>query len=96
MTDHTDRADTGQTPERSVPGTAGRAVVGSPGPFPACPICDKALSGRQTSACSDKCRAARSRQERARKLTARDRSIRERLRAALDLVHAAWQELGRE
>jgi predicted nucleic acid-binding Zn ribbon protein len=44
--------------ERAPLVTTGGGVVGSPG---TCPICGTALTGRQKSACSAKCRAALSR-----------------------------------
>ena len=92
MKTHTQVAPPSDGSERAPLVKPGGGVVASPRP---CPVCKTPLRGRQES-CSGKCRAAKSRQERARELTARDRRVRERLRAALDLVHAAWQELGRE
>lgn len=50
-------------------------VVGSPGPWRACPACGKPLVGRQRSACSDRCRAALSRQRKAQAQGERDRRI---------------------
>ncbi len=63
MTTHTEMATGQEKTERSplaVP------VIGSGG---ACPICGALLRGRQTSACSDRCRAALSRRKRASKTT---------------------------
>jgi len=60
---------------------------------PACPICGGPLHGRQTSACSDKCRAARSRQERARKLTERERRVQAYLLTALETLWEAQEAM---
>ncbi len=46
-----------------------------------CPICGNGLTGRQTSACSDKCRAALSRRRRAQAITDREREIRGHVKA---------------
>lgn len=37
-----------------------------------CPICERPLTGRQRSACSDRCRAALSRRRRAKELAERN------------------------
>ncbi len=51
-----------------------------------CPICGAGLRGRQTSACSDKCRAAKSRRKRV-PIPAQDlRGIRDGLVALLDTL----------
>jgi predicted nucleic acid-binding Zn ribbon protein len=64
----------------------GAAVIDSREVIPVCPICGKALTARQRSACSDRCRAALSRKQRAQALSERD----QRLRA---LVTALAREL---
>ena len=48
-------------PERAAVAHAGGHVVASP---KRCPVCGEPMSGRKTSACSDKCRAAKSRRRR--------------------------------
>jgi len=52
-----------------------------------CSICGAPLTGRQQSACSDRCRAAKSRRERTAAQTERDRQIRELLERALATLH---------
>ncbi len=69
--------------ERAAPSPA---VVGSGGALRACPICGKPLTGRQTSACSDKCRAALSRRKRADEQSEKDRRVRELLEAAVRVL----------
>ncbi len=81
----------------------GPAVVGSPGtitgdPSPGrppretvpktCPICGAGLRGRQTSACSDKHRAAKSRQKRVLVKAEDARLLRD---ALISLLDAAWE-----
>jgi predicted nucleic acid-binding Zn ribbon protein len=61
----------------------GRRVLASPRP---CPVCGQAMTGRKTSACSDRCRAALSRRKRTEGLTRRDRCVRELLEAALRVL----------
>jgi len=48
-------------PERAAVAHAGGHVVASP---KRCPVCGEPMTGRKTSACSDKCRAAKSRRRR--------------------------------
>ena len=43
--------------ERAAPSARGADVVGS---SRRCPVCGQAMTGRKTSACSDRCRAAKS------------------------------------
>ncbi len=71
----------------------GPAVVGSPGVIAACPICGKPLTGRQRSACSDKCRAAKSRREQARKLTERECRVQTYLLTAQEALWAAREAM---
>ena len=59
-------------------------VVRSPQP---CPICGDPMPGRKTSACSDKCRAAKSRRQRSKAQAERDER-------ALELLQAAVRCLG--
>jgi predicted nucleic acid-binding Zn ribbon protein len=47
--------------ERAAPSAPGTDVVGS---ARRCPVCGQPMTGRKTSACSDRCRAAKSRQRR--------------------------------
>ncbi len=54
-----------------------------------CPVCGAAMTGRQTSACSDKCRAAKSRQRRIPLPVAEAKAIRESLTTALEAVWEA-------
>lgn len=56
----------------------GCLVVGFPDTISTrqCPICGTALTGRQKSACSDRCRAAKSREQRAQALSERDQRLR--------------------
>ncbi|MBI4560549.1 MAG: DUF2116 family Zn-ribbon domain-containing protein [Candidatus Rokubacteria bacterium] len=91
MPTHSEIAPPQEKSERAPCSAAHGGVVASPG---ACPVCGKPLTGRQ-QACSGKCRAILSRQQRAEKLAARDRRIQGRLKAALDLVYEACQELER-
>ncbi len=41
-----------------------------------CPVCGTAMTGSKTSACSDRCRAAKSRRERAKQQAQRDSRLR--------------------
>ena len=66
--------------ERAAMAPAAGNVVASPLP---CPVCGQAMTGRKTSACSDKCRAALSRRRRVEAQAARDRRVREFLEAAI-------------
>jgi predicted nucleic acid-binding Zn ribbon protein len=47
-----------------------------------CPICSKPLTGKQSSACSNVCRAALSRRRRAEGQLEKNRRVRELLKAA--------------
>lgn len=47
----------GSESERAAPSAAGGAMVGL---RRTCPVCGAPMSGRKTSACSDKCRARKS------------------------------------
>ena len=69
--------------ERAAPGPS---VVGSGGPSCACPVCGAPLQGRQTSACSDRCRAALSRRKRARAQSEKERRVRELLGEAMRVL----------
>ncbi len=80
MKPHTQVAIDQEKTERAAPSPA---VVGSGGAIRICPICNRLLTGRQTSACSDKCRAALSRRRRAEGLCERDRRVCELLEAAV-------------
>lgn len=68
----------------SHPGEIGQNTPEFPGaPRRPCPVCGAPLTGAKTSACSDRCRAAKSRRRRADALTERDRLVRELLEAAV-------------
>jgi predicted nucleic acid-binding Zn ribbon protein len=69
--------------ERAAVAARGEGVVASSRP---CPVCGEAMTGRKTSACSDKCRAALSRRRRAEAHTERDRRVRELLEAGLRIL----------
>ena len=69
--------------ERAAVAAPGVAVVASPRP---CPVCGQAMAGRRTSACSDKCRAAKSRRRRLQ-IPAEDfEAIRARLMTVLEAL----------
>jgi predicted nucleic acid-binding Zn ribbon protein len=51
-----------------------------------CPVCGEPMTGRKTSACSDKCRAAKSRRRRVPLPVAEARAIRASLTTALEAV----------
>jgi predicted nucleic acid-binding Zn ribbon protein len=64
----------------------GPSVLASGGRVPACPICEKALSGRQRTACSDQCKSALSRQRKAKALQALHQEVHELLIAAVRIL----------
>lgn len=72
--------------ERAAVAAPGVAVVASSRP---CPVCGKPLTGRQTSAYSDRCRATKSRRKRVPLPVTEWRDIRASLMAALDAVGEA-------
>ncbi len=72
--------------ERAAVAARGGDVVASPRP---CPVCGEPMPGRRTSACSDKCRAAKSRRRRAASHTERDRRVRALLEAAMRVLGKA-------
>ncbi len=88
MSTHIDIAIPGEKTERAAPSPA---VIGSGEALRACPICGRPLTGRQTSACSNVCRAALSRRKRADAQSEKDRRVRELLEAALRVVGGAWE-----
>ncbi len=53
----------------------------------ACPVCGAPLTGRRRSACSDRCRAALSRQKRATADAVREQRLRELVRQLADMLH---------
>jgi hypothetical protein len=69
--------------ERAAVAAPGVAVVASRGP---CPVCGEAMTGRRTSACSDRCRAAKSRRQRIDAQTEREGRVRELLEAAVRVL----------
>jgi len=78
-------------PEKSERAATSPLVVGSGGTIPTCPICTRPLSGRQTSACSDKCRAALSRRRKVEALGALHHEVRELLLKALRVLEEEEQ-----
>ncbi len=84
MTTHTEKAAGQEKTERSA---SGPAVIDSGEPSRGlCPICGTPLRGRQTSACSDRCRSAKSRRKRSEALTERDQRVRGLLEAAMRVL----------
>lgn len=77
-------------PERAAVAHAGGHVVASPKRYP---VCGSPLTGRKTSACSDRCRAAKSRRRRVPLPVAE--AIRASLSAALEAVYEAKTALER-
>jgi hypothetical protein len=71
--------------ERAAVAQPGRDVVASSRP---CPVCVGAMPGRRTSACSDRCRAAKSRRRRVALPVGTCRDIRASLTAILE---TAWE-----
>ena len=69
--------------ERAAVAHAGGAVVASSRP---CPVCSEAITGWRTSACSDKCGAAKSRRTRSAQQPERDRRVRELLEAVVQVL----------
>ena len=61
-------------------------MVASPRP---CPVCGAPLRGRQRNACSDKCRAAKSRMGRVPLPVAEARELRAKLTMILEMAYEA-------
>ena len=80
---HAQQAAPEEKTERAAPS---HSVVGSGEPSCACPICGTPLKGRQTSACSDRCRAALSRRRRTEGQAEKERRVRELLEAAVRVL----------
>ena len=80
------RAYSESEPERTALAAPGGAVVASSRP---CPVCGQPMTGRQTSACSDRCRATKSRRKRVPVPVGEYRDIRASLTAALEAVWEA-------
>jgi hypothetical protein len=78
--------------ERAAVAAPGVPVVASSRP---CPVCGQAMTGRKTSACSDRCRAAKSRRKRVPLPVDKYRDIRASLTAALEAVWEARAALER-
>jgi predicted nucleic acid-binding Zn ribbon protein len=85
MRTHRDIATLQEKSERSAPGVPGRDVVASPRP---CPVCGEPMPGRRRSACSDKCRATKTRTRRVPLPVSEAQAIRASLTAIID---AAWE-----
>ena len=77
------------SPEKTERAAAAAPVVGSGEPIRPCPVCGAPLRGRQTSAGSDRCRAAKSRRKRVPLPVAEARAIRADLTRALEAVWGA-------
>jgi predicted nucleic acid-binding Zn ribbon protein len=86
------RAFSDSESERAAVAARGGAVVASSRP---CPVCGQPMTGRKTSACSDKCRAAKSRRRRVALPVAEAQAIRASLTTALEAVWEARSALGR-
>ena len=86
------RAFSDSESERAAPGDARAGVVGSP---KRCPVCGAPMLGRKTSACSDRCRAAKSRGRRVPLPIAEAKAIRASLATALEAVSDAKTTLER-
>lgn len=61
-------------------------VVTSLEAFRPCPVCGEAMTGCKTSACSDRCRAAKSRRKPTEAQTEREGRVRELLEAAVRVM----------
>ena len=79
-------------PERAAPSARGADVVAS---SERCPVCGAPMTGRKTSACSDKCRAAKSRKRRVPLPVTEAKEIQASLTAALNAVWDAKNTLDR-
>ena len=75
-----------KNPKVQSPSVPGAGMVASPRP---CPVCGAPLRGRQRSACSDKCRAAKSRMRRVPLPVAEAREIRATLTIILEMAYEA-------
>jgi len=64
-------------------------VVGFAEPIRPCPVCGTPLRGRQTSACSDRCRAKKSRRARVPLPVKEAQAIRANLTTALEAIGEA-------
>ncbi len=82
-------------PEKSERAAVGAHVVAFPEAIRPCPVCGQAMTGRKTSACSDKCRAAKSRRRRVPLPVTEAKAIRDSLTAALEAVWEAKAVLER-
>ncbi len=80
MRRHTEVASPPEQSERAALAKPGGPVVGSSRPFS---VCGEPMLGRRTSACSNRCRAAKSRRRRTEAQTERDQRVRDLLTAAL-------------
>jgi predicted nucleic acid-binding Zn ribbon protein len=83
MPTHTEIATSAEQAERAPLVMPGGPVLASSRP---CPVCGEAMTGRKTSACSDKCRAALSRRTRAAEQAERDQRVRGLLEAAVRVL----------
>ena len=61
-------------------------VVGSGEPIRACPVCGTPPRGRQRSACSGRCGAAKTRRRRTEAQSERDQQVRDLLDAAVRIL----------
>lgn len=79
------RACSDSESERAAVAARGGDVVASSRP---CPVCGQAMTGRRASACSDKCRAAKSRRRRTGTQIERDQRVLALLAAAVQVLSA--------
>jgi predicted nucleic acid-binding Zn ribbon protein len=83
MPSHTDVATSQEQTERAALVVSGGLVLASPRP---CPVCGQAMTGRKTSACSDRCRAAKSRRSAAARIERRGQEVSELVRRLAAIV----------
>jgi predicted nucleic acid-binding Zn ribbon protein len=87
-------ADT-SLPEKTERAAVSAPVVAFQEALRPCPVCGAPMTGRQTSACSDRCRATKSRQRRIPLPVAEAKMIRASLTTALEAVWEAKATLER-
>ena len=78
--------------ERAAVAARGEGMVASSRP---CPVCGQPMTGGQTSACSGKCRAIKSRRRRILLPADEDTAIRAKLRSAMEAIWEANATLER-
>jgi len=90
-----DPMPSGSDPSEAERAAHGAPVVVFPDTIRPCPVCGAPMTGRRTSACSDRCRAAKSRRQRVPLPVAEAKMIRESLTTALEAVWEAKATLER-